>query len=76
MKRKTNQLVHFELHVDDQTIYLHGIVTAKSKKEAATMVQSIVGEHYHLQVKSFLGKATLKNMTWALKDSIPEDCLT
>jgi hypothetical protein len=75
MKRKTNQLVFFELHVDDRTFYLHGIVKARDPNEAYSMVHSIAGKNYHLQVKGFLGKATLKNMTWALKDSVPKDCL-
>ena len=73
MKRKTNQLVFFELHVDDRTFYLHGIVKARDKAEADMMLQSVSGKNYHLQVKGFLGKATLKNMTWALKDSVPRD---
>jgi hypothetical protein len=75
MKRKTNQLVHFELHVDNRTFYTHGIVKARDSKEACTMIQSLFGDNYHLQVKGILGKATLKNMTWALKDSVPKDCL-
>lgn len=71
--RKTNQLVHFELHVDDRTFYLHGIVKARNKAEADMMLQGIHGKNYSLQVKGLLGKATLKNMTWALKDSVPND---
>lgn len=74
-KPKTNQLVYFELHVNDRTFYVHGIVKASGPKEAYYMLNSISGKNYHLQLKGSLGKATIKNMTRALKDSIPNDSL-
>lgn len=72
-KRKTNQLVYFELHVDDRTFYVHGIVEASSQQEALDTLKSIKGKHFNLQIKAALGKATLRNVTWALKDAVPED---
>lgn len=71
-KPKTNQLVYFELHVDDRTF---GIVRASSIKDAGIMLNSIKGPNYHLQFKGALGKASLTTMTWALKDAIPKDSL-
>ena len=75
MKRKTNQLILFELHVDDRTFYVHGIVEAQDANEAGKKVHSLRGKNYYLQIKGFMGKATLKKMTEALKDSIPKDSL-
>jgi hypothetical protein len=68
----SNQLVYFELHVDDETFYVHGVVNAKDKKHALDNLSSLNGKHYHLQLKGALGKATEKNMIKYLKDSIPK----
>jgi len=67
----SKQLVYFELHVDDQTFYVHGVVDAKNAKEALDNLTSLSGTNFHLQLKGSLGVATEKRMLMYLQDSIP-----
>lgn len=72
-KNEKHYLIYFELHVDDRTFYVHGVVDAKNRQEALDKIQSIRGSHYHLQLKGCLGLATEKTMIPFLKDAIPKD---
>lgn len=71
----SNQLVYFELHVDNETFYVHGIVEAETPGKACDILKSIHGKNYDLQIKGFRGEATKRKMIDCLKDSIPEDAL-
>ena len=68
----SNQLVYFELHVDNETFYVHGVVNAKDKKHALDNLSGLIGKNFHLQLKGALGPATEKNMIKCLRDSIPK----
>jgi hypothetical protein len=75
MKKATPKLIYFELHVDDQTFYVHGIVNAKNGEDALSKVQNLHGNNYHLQIKGYLGSATEKNMRRWLRAGIPQEAL-
>jgi len=53
-----NWLCYYELHVDDQTFYIHVVVKAKSSDDALAKLESKRGEHYQLQVKGCAGILT------------------
>jgi hypothetical protein len=75
MKRATPKLIYFELHVDDQTFIVHGVVPAKGAEDALNKVKDLNGKHYHLQVKGYLGSASKTNMIRWLKAGIPSDAV-
>ncbi len=49
-------LVYYELHVDDKTFHINGLIWAKDSKDAFNkMPDGISGENYTLQRKGIIG---------------------
>ena len=59
--KNNDYLVYYELHIDNKTFYLNGIISAPTEAEAMalffdnTKYPCLYGEHYSLQKKGFIG---------------------